>query len=178
MGTDDPVELPPLPGVTFRDPALLERALTHRSTEGADNERLEFLGDAVLGLAVAARLHERSEPSIGEGALTLARARVVSRQPLADAARALGLDAHVRLGPGEARAGGAQKDRILCGVYEAVIGALFLDAGYAAAARRTPRTSSRSSPRSRGSSSPSTPSLRRTARPTRGPSRSGSGSAR
>lgn len=125
-----------LPGYSFRDAGLLETALTHRSAGAPHNEGLEFLGDAVVGLAVAQRLFDLAAAGDGaadEGRLTQARARVVSREGLAAAARALDLGARLDLGEGERRDGGAEKDRLLCGAFEAVVGAIFLDGGYPAA---------------------------------------------
>lgn len=120
-------------GYRFRDPTLLETALTHRSYGPRHNERLEFLGDAVLGLATAELLVEATDDDAEEGHLTLARARAVNRAALADAARLLDLGPRLRLGEGERNAGGADKDRVLCGAFEAVVGAVFVDGGYAAA---------------------------------------------
>jgi ribonuclease-3 len=122
-------------GHVFRDRALLEAALSHPSSEherGASPsacERLEFLGDAVLQLAVSELLMER-HPERPEGWLTRARARTVNRDALAARARALGLAHHVRLGRGERLAGGAEKPSILADILEAVLGALYLDAGF------------------------------------------------
>lgn len=119
-------------GHVFAEPALLETALQHPSyaheldgTRG--NERLEFLGDAVLGLA-AARLLFEAHPSWEEGHLSRARAALVNTRALAAYARALDVPAHVRLGRTE-RKGGLEKDSILANVLEAVIGALYLDGG-------------------------------------------------
>lgn len=118
----------------FQDPALLRRALVHRSADHPeDNERLEFLGDAVVGLVVAEELLQRAGPDVGEGPLTRARAQVVRREGLAAAARDLDLGERLVLGEGERRAGGADKDRILCGAFEALVGAVFLDGGYQSA---------------------------------------------
>jgi ribonuclease-3 len=121
----------------FGDPGLLAEALRHgsyaqESGEGPDNQRLEFLGDAVLDLAVADLLYE-AQPGWREGELTRARAALVNTGSLADRARALGLDRHVRLGRTEQRTGGAGKDSILASLFEAVLGAVYLDAGLAAA---------------------------------------------
>jgi ribonuclease-3 len=121
-------------GHRFRERALLRRALTHPSfahEEGAPTqhyERLEFLGDAVLDLVVSEMLMERS-PEADEGLLSRARAAAVNRQALAARARALQLDAVVRLGEGERRSGGQEKPSILADVFEAVIGAVYLDGG-------------------------------------------------
>jgi ribonuclease-3 len=122
--------LPTLPGYSFADPGLLETALTHRSSGSPNNERLEFLGDAVVGLAVAELLLDASPDTRQEGPLTQARAQVVSRPGLADAARRLDLGPYLRLGISEEQGGGAEKDRILCGAFEALVGAVFLDGGY------------------------------------------------
>jgi ribonuclease-3 len=115
-------------GYRFRDEALLLRALTHRSAGAANNERLEFVGDAVLGL-VTAELLFHGRPAAAEGQLTRLRARLVRKETLAGVARGLGLGAHVLLGSGELRTGGHQRDSILANALEAVIGAIFLDAG-------------------------------------------------
>jgi ribonuclease III len=123
-------------GHRFARPELLERALTHssRSYEDGDdsrgNERLEFLGDAVLGLVISELLMEQ-QPSADEGALSRLRADLVNATALAERARALGLDAHLRLGRGEEQSGGRGKARLLSGVFEAVLGALYLDGGLA-----------------------------------------------
>jgi ribonuclease-3 len=121
-------------GHRFRDRALLERALQHPSYahehDGSrGNERLEFLGDAVLSLT-AARLLFEAHPGWEEGHLSRARAALVNTVALADHARGLAMPAHARLGRTERR-GGADKDRVLANVFEAVVGALYLDAGLA-----------------------------------------------
>ena len=115
------------------DPELLSLALTHRSfayENGAipHNERLEFLGDSVLGQAVTVRLYTR-HPDLDEGSLAKRRASVVSTVALAEVARAIGLGDHVRLGRGEILTGGRDKDSILADTMEAVIGATYLSAG-------------------------------------------------
>jgi ribonuclease-3 len=120
-------------GYAFREPALLRDALTHPSFahergEGSGNERLEFLGDAVLGLAVGKLLYARY-PDWSEGHLSRARSALVNGAALADRARALRLGEHARLGGSERQGGGAEKRRILANVFEAVIGALYLDGG-------------------------------------------------
>jgi len=128
-------------GYRFLDRSLLERALCHRSwakdaggdeQPRPDNERLEFLGDAVLGLVITERLYRSS--SSAEGRLTRARALLVRRETLARHSRALGLADFVRLGRGERASGGADKGSILADVLEAVIGATYLDGGLEAAA--------------------------------------------
>ncbi len=120
-------------GYDFREPARLAQALTHASCDGAlDNERLEFLGDAVLDLVVAEALHER-EPRLDEGRMTQLKADVVARKTLAEPARRLGLAEHARLGPG--LRGRAQSQAVLANLYEAVVGAIHLDGGFEAARR-------------------------------------------
>jgi ribonuclease III len=113
----------------FSDPQLLVRALTHRSFGADHNERLEFLGDSVLNLAVSALLYERLQ-SLPEGDLTKIRATLVKQEPLHQIALRLGLSDLIRVGEGELRAGGRQRPSILADAMEAIIGAVFLDAGY------------------------------------------------
>lgn len=115
-------------GHRFADPAKLETALRHRSAGVPHNERLEFLGDAVLALLVAEALHARW-PQSDEGALTRARSALVRESNLADVARALGLGERLVLGPGEMKSGGRHRDSILADALEAVIGAVYLDGG-------------------------------------------------
>ena len=115
------------------DPELLSLALTHRSyayENGglAHNERLEFLGDSILGQAVTVHLFT-THPGLDEGSLAKRRASVVSTVALAEVARTIGLGAHIRLGRGEDQTGGRDKDSILADTMEAVIGAAFLSAG-------------------------------------------------
>jgi ribonuclease-3 len=119
-------------GHRFGDPALLERAVSHRSFGAEHNERLEFLGDAVLSLAVSTLLYERFAGS-DEGDLTRVRAHLVREDSLHRAALELGLPEALRLSEGEARAGGAQRPSILADALEALIGAVFIDGGYVAA---------------------------------------------
>ncbi len=123
----------------FRKPALLEEALTHcshlqgtASGHAKDNERLEFLGDAVLGLIVSEYLAE-TFPELAEGALSQIRARLIGRASLADAARQLGLGPLLRLGRGEERTNGRDKNSLLANALEAVIAAIYLDGELAAA---------------------------------------------
>jgi ribonuclease-3 len=119
-------------GHRFADPRLLEQALTHRS-RGADNyERLEFLGDGVLGCAVADELYARF-PHLPEGKLTRLRASLVREETLAEVGKTLGIDGCLRLGEGELSAGPEPRPSILADALEAVLGAVFLDGGYAAA---------------------------------------------
>ena len=119
-------------GYTFRRPALLAQALTHRSHGALHNERLEFVGDAVLNCAVALVLYERF-PDIAEGDLSRARANLVNRETLARLARDFGFGSEIRLGEGEQRTGGHDRPSILADALEAVIGAVFLDGGSDAA---------------------------------------------
>lgn len=126
-------------GHSFRDASLCERALTHKSwinesqdEDRADNERLEFLGDAVLALAVSDLLM-RKYPDRPEGELSKARAAIVNEEGLARVADALSLGQWIFLGRGEEQAGGRQKRSILSDALEALIGAVYLDGGFAAA---------------------------------------------
>jgi len=119
-------------GHDFRNPDLLTRALTHRGYGDADNERLEFLGDAVLGYVVADWLHEH-RPGESEAALTLLRAALVRRESLAAVARELKLAEHLRLGASERRSGASQRDSLQADALEAIIGAIHVDAGIEAA---------------------------------------------
>jgi ribonuclease-3 len=120
-------------GYRFRDPALLAQALTHRSFGTPHNERLEFLGDSVLGFVVARELYARfaSQP---EGKLSRIRASLVREQTLAEIATAVGLGTFLRLGEGEVKSGGAERASILADALEAVFGAVLLDGGAEAAA--------------------------------------------
>lgn len=119
-------------GWRFRQPRLLQRALTHRSFGADHNERLEFLGDAVLSLAVSALLFERFSGS-DEGDLTRVRAHLVREDSLHRVALSLGLPDVLRMSEGEARGGGAQRPSILADAVEALIGATFVDGGFDAA---------------------------------------------
>ena len=119
-------------GYRFKQSALLSRALTHRSAGADHNERLEFLGDAVLQTAVSALLYERFAGS-DEGDMTRVRAHLVREDSLHRLALALGLPEVIRLSEGEARGGGAQRPSILADALEALIGAAFLDGGFAPA---------------------------------------------
>ncbi|MGH7805975.1 MAG: ribonuclease III, partial [Candidatus Binatia bacterium] len=122
-------------GHRFERKELLSLALTHRSSAGRvglNNENLEFLGDSVLSLAVSDLLIERF-PEMSEGRLSKLRASVVNSGVLAIKALAIDLGRHLRLGKGEDKSGGRQKESILASTYEAVLGAVFLDGGFAAA---------------------------------------------
>lgn len=110
------------------DSALFAAALTHRSAAGPNNERLEFLGDAVVNLVVAERLY-RQFPEADEGDLSRLRARLVSAGPLAGIAQELGLGEAMRLGSGELKTGGFRRESILADGFEALCAALYLDGG-------------------------------------------------
>jgi len=137
-------EVEALIGHRFGDRALLERALTHASRAhedgdpGRGNERLEFLGDAVLDLAVSELLFE-AHPEADEGLLSRARARAVNQKALAGYTRALGLQRAIRLARGEQRSGGRNKASIQANAFEAVLGALYLDGGLEAVRRLVSR---------------------------------------
>lgn len=118
-----------LGGHRFRDPELLRRALTHRSAGSPNNERLEFLGDALVNLLIAEVLHARSARA-DEGMLTRARAQLVRESALAEVARSLDLGACLLLGPGELKSGGHRRESILADALEALVGAIYLDAGF------------------------------------------------
>ena len=115
-------------GYTFQNARLLDLALTHRSAAALHNERLEFLGDAVLGMVAAELLYARY-PAADEGTLSRLRARLVRRETLEEVARSVDMGRHVQLGSGETRSGGHQRGSILANALEAVIGAVFLDGG-------------------------------------------------
>jgi ribonuclease III len=119
-------------GYAFEQPALLRRALTHRSFGAEHNERLEFLGDAVLSLGVSSLLYDRLSHN-DEGDLTRVRAHLVREDSLHRVALALGLPEVLRMSDGEMRGGGALRPSILADAVEAIIGGVFLDGGYAPA---------------------------------------------
>jgi ribonuclease-3 len=119
-------------GYAFRDPALLERALSHASAGAESNERLEFFGDRVLGLVIAERLYEMY-PDDSEGKLALKFNALVRKEACAAAAEAAGLPAHLILANSEAGSGGRKKAVILAGACEAIIAAIYLDGGIEAA---------------------------------------------
>ncbi|MGH9773479.1 MAG: ribonuclease III [Candidatus Acidiferrales bacterium] len=133
-------------GHRFREAKWLECAVTHRShrevsqiAEKFDNDRLEFLGDSVLGLVVSQHLMERN-PEWDAGKLSKARSRLVNLNSVAAAARWLGLGKYLRLGPGEEKTGGREKRKLLADAFEAVTGAIYLDAGMTAATQFIERT--------------------------------------
>ena len=141
-GGDQPPSARPLAdriGRRFDDPALLDEAMAHRSwcaEQGGrtSNERLEFLGDAVLGLVVA-EFTFRNHPGLSDGQMSKVRASVVNTRVLAEVARELGIAEHLRLGRGEDQSGGREKESILADATEAVFGAVYLDGGLAEAER-------------------------------------------
>lgn len=117
-------------GHAFRDASLLQQALTHRSAGVRNNERLEYLGDALLGLFVGEALY-RHWPQADEGALTRARAELVRESSLATVARGMDLGSRIVLGPGELKNGGHRRDSILSDTLEALIAAIYLDSDFA-----------------------------------------------
>jgi ribonuclease-3 len=125
-------------GHLFATPALCETAVTHRSAGADHNERLEFLGDSILNCAVA-RMLFAAHPLADEGALSRLRASLVSGETLAQIAGELGLGEVLRLGPGELKSGGFRRASILADALEAILGAIFLDAGFDAAAAAVAR---------------------------------------
>ncbi len=119
-------------GYRFSDDRLLEQALTHRSVGGQNNERLEFLGDAILGFVIADELFHRFTPA-SEGHLSRLRSSLVKRETLAEIARQFDLGDYLNLGPGELRSGGQARASILSDGLEAIRAALYLDTDYASA---------------------------------------------
>ncbi len=116
-------------GYEFKNPILLEQALTHRSHSGFHNERLEFLGDAVLNCAIARLLFDKYA-RIDEGDLSRVRANLVKQQSLYEVAQRLELSSALRLGEGELKSGGFRRPSILADTVEAIFGAIFLDSGF------------------------------------------------
>lgn len=116
----------------FRQPELLRQALTHRSHSSPHNERLEFLGDSVLNCTVATLLFQQF-PNLKEGELSRLRANLVRQEALAEIAAELGLGDALRLGEGELKSGGFRRPSILADALEAILGAVYLDAGFEAA---------------------------------------------
>lgn len=113
----------------FRDPALAELALTHRSAGRPNNERMEFLGDALLGAVVGEMLFD-AHPRASEGELSRLRAQLVNGQALAVVARELELGDRLKLGSGELKSGGFRRDSILADAFEALVAAVYLDGGF------------------------------------------------
>jgi ribonuclease-3 len=129
-----PAELVRRLAYSFRRPELLERALTHRSKSAVNYERLEFLGDSVLGFAISSELYTRY-PNLYEGELTRLRASLVKKETLAALARELDLGNYLRLGEGELKSGGYDRDSILADSLEAVVGAICKDGSVSEAMR-------------------------------------------
>ncbi len=119
----------PILAYIFHDASLRELALSHRSVGGRNNERMEFLGDALVNLLVAEQLYERF-PRADEGELTRMRSRLVSEPALAQLARELELGDQLHLGPGELKSGGFRRDSILADALEALVAAIYLDGGW------------------------------------------------
>lgn len=130
--TPSPGKLLDLIGYEFGAPELFQKALTHRSAGSRNNERLEFLGDAVLGCVIAEELF-RCYPDAREGELSRLRATLVRRETLAEIAHDLDIGHFIRLGTGERKSGGHHRDSILSDAVEAVFGAIYLDGGFDAA---------------------------------------------
>jgi len=129
--TSTPETLAKSLGYPFDDPNLLKQALTHCSAGSRNNERLEFLGDALLGCVIAAELFDRY-PKAREGELSRLRASLVRRESLADLAQGLEIGRYLKLGAGERKSGGHNRNSILADALEAVFGAIYLDGGFAA----------------------------------------------
>ena len=125
-GTDLRLHIRDVLGYEFRDAQLLLKALTHRSFSRNHNERLEFLGDALLGMFIADALYAKF-PAAAESDLTRLRSSLVNKETLARLARQLDLGAHIRFGPGEHKSGGWRKKSLLSNAMEALIGAVYLD---------------------------------------------------
>lgn len=121
-------------GYTFERPALLQQAMTHRSFSSEHYERLEYLGDAVINVIVSDLLY-RALPDLPEGQLSRIRSNLVKQDSLHSLALKLGLSHCLRLGEGEAKSGGAKRPSILADALEALLGAVYLDAGYDTAQR-------------------------------------------
>lgn len=119
-------------GYTFQQPELLRQALTHRSHSAANNERLEFLGDGVLGCVIASQLYRRF-PQTPEGDLSRLRSYLVKESALSELAMRLELGSKLRLGDGEVKSEGWRRPSVLADAVEALIGAVYLDGGFAAA---------------------------------------------
>ncbi len=125
----DPDALAQSLGLAFHNADLLAQALRHRSSGKLNNERLEFLGDSILNLAISDYLY-RHKPEATEGALSRLRASVVREETLAQVARRIGLGDYLIMGSGELKSGGHRRDSILADALEAIIGALYLDQGF------------------------------------------------
>ena len=118
-------------GYVFKQPELLQRALTHRSYSAEHNERLEFLGDSILGCVIAKHLYS-NYPQLSEGELSRLRSSLVREETLATLARQIGLGSHLKLGEGELKSGGFRRPSILADALEALFGAILLDSDFSA----------------------------------------------
>lgn len=136
--SDSLSELQSTLGYRFKDPELLALALSHRSVGPRNNERLEFLGDALLGFVVAAELY-RGYPEVREDDLTLMRAALVRKETLSEVAREISLGEYLRLGHGVKRSAGFRIDSILADALEGIIGAVYVDGGFRSATTLTRR---------------------------------------
>lgn len=130
----DPRRLSKRIGYTFKQPELLRQALTHRSHGSPHNERLEFLGDSVLSLAISSKL-VHDFPKLAEGDLSRVRAHLVKEPTLAEIAQALNLGDYLFLGEGELKSGGFRRPSLLADALEAILGAIFLDSNFAETCR-------------------------------------------
>ncbi|NMH58932.1 ribonuclease III [Alteromonas ponticola] len=128
QGIDKYAHLSKVLGYTFNDVSMLERALTHRSAAKLHNERLEFLGDAVLGMVIGEALFKKF-PKVPEGKLTRMRSTLVKGDTLAELAREAKMGELIKLGPGEMKSGGSRRGSILADAVEAILGAIYLEAG-------------------------------------------------
>ena len=128
--TKSPETLANLFGYRFDNTDFLKQALVHRSAGNRNNERLEFLGDAVLGAVIAHEVFAR-HPEAREGELSRMRSTLVRRESLAELANELDIGTYLKLGPGERKSGGHQRQSILADAFEAVLGAIYLDGGFA-----------------------------------------------
>lgn len=117
-------------GFTFKDPKLLKTALTHRSSDDENNERLEFLGDSIVNFIIAEALYQKF-PRAQEGDLSRWRASLINRDALGNLAREFDMGRYLYLGPGELKSGGGDRQSILSCAMEAIIGAIYLDSGFA-----------------------------------------------
>lgn len=116
-------------GYEFSDPQLLQTALSHRSVGSNNNERMEYLGDAILGFVIADTLYQRF-PEAGEGQLSRLRSHLVNGESLAELAHEINLGDYLHLGPGELKSGGFRRVSILAGALEGLFGAVYLDSGF------------------------------------------------
>lgn len=115
--------------IVFNEPKLLEQALTHRSIGNKNNERLEFLGDSILGFVIADKIYEKF-PKVDEGIMSRLRANLVNKHSLAELAEELNLGEELILGPGELKSGGRNRKSILSDALEAIIGSIYKDSSF------------------------------------------------